>query len=170
MLGSIITQDVHRVPTGSTFFKSTGKDFRHTVMCFNSHSTDILVQSNEDFSCNRNLMADDYFSSKPESTEGLDRTLILVLLACVPLIQRRASHSPVVSIVSDALAVSPPSHSFVCSTSPQFVLFRLFFILLQLVLTLLLVMFIFSLEGFGLFPPPIVFSFLLFNLQKRGPD
>lgn len=108
MSGSIRIWEVQRVPTSSTFFKSTGKNIRHRIMCFNSHSIDIPAQSDEDFSSNRNPMADAYFPSKPESTKGLDLTPILVLLACVPLIQRRASHLPVASIVSDALAVSPP--------------------------------------------------------------
>ena len=42
------------------------------TMGFNSHSTDIHFQSDEELSSDENLLADDYFKSQPEHFGGCD--------------------------------------------------------------------------------------------------
>lgn len=63
---------VQRVSKGFTFHRSTVEDIWHKVTSFKSHSTNICVQSDENFSCNKNPVVDDYFLYELEDIEGLD--------------------------------------------------------------------------------------------------
>ena len=63
---------VQRASTDITFFRATVEDIRSKAMRFNSHSTNLPFQSDEEFSSDGNSIANDYFGTDLEGSRGCD--------------------------------------------------------------------------------------------------
>lgn len=63
---------VQRASTDTTFFQTTVVDIRSMTVRFNSHSTDLPFQSDEEFSSDGNSIANDYFGTDLEGSRGCD--------------------------------------------------------------------------------------------------
>lgn len=81
--------DAQRVSTCFTFFSSTIDDI---CMGSNSHSAEIPSHFDKDFSSEGNAIVDKYFYLSVRILRGMVLAPTLVLLACVPLVQKKASN------------------------------------------------------------------------------
>lgn len=100
---SIFAEPVQKTSTGSTFFQAAMNDI-HSMAVFNTLSTDIPFHSYEEFSSNKNLVADKYFASEPKGIGERDLDLDFSVAsphACGS--RKRFKLVMVANIVSDSL-------------------------------------------------------------------